>query len=140
MNDNRQKNIINRNTKNKFGAALKANLLVRNHDWVNNWTARTSATNNAWFSVCWSSELGIFCAVSWNGTGNRVMTSPDGITWTVRTSAVDNAWHSVCWSSELGIFCSVADSGTGNRVMTNLGDTRIAQLKLGYQQAFGEVS
>ena len=43
-----------------------------------NWTIRTSAADNSWRSVCWSPELGLFCAVADSGTGNRVMTSPDG--------------------------------------------------------------
>jgi hypothetical protein len=75
--------------------------------------------DNQWISVCWSAELGIFVAVANTGTGNRVMTSPDGINWTSRTSAVDNQWISVCWSAELGIFVAVANTGTGNRVMTS---------------------
>ena len=86
---------------------------------VSNWTLRTSAADNNWFSVCWSPELGLFVAVADTGTGNRVMTSPDGINWTIRTSAADNEWHSVCWSPELGLFVVVAYTGTGNRVMTS---------------------
>jgi len=70
-------------------------------DGVGTWTARTSAADNDWFSVCWSPELSLFCAVAASGTGNRVMTSPDGINWTARTSAADNNWRSVCWSPEL---------------------------------------
>jgi len=83
------------------------------------WTIRTSAADNSWFSVCWSPELSLFCAVADSGIGNRVMTSPDGITWTIRTSAADNNWLSVCWSPELSLFCAVAANGTGNRVMTS---------------------
>jgi len=69
--------------------------------------------------VCWSAELSLFVAVAVSGTGNRVMTSPDGITWTARTSAADNSWCAVCWSAELSLFVAVAASGTGNRVMTS---------------------
>uniref|UniRef100_A0A6C0E0F4 Bulb-type lectin domain-containing protein n=1 Tax=viral metagenome TaxID=1070528 RepID=A0A6C0E0F4_9ZZZZ len=83
------------------------------------WTTRASAANNQWYSVTWAAELGLFCAVSQSGTGNRVMTSPDGITWTTRTSAANNTWTSVIWASELGLFCAVSASGTGNRVMTS---------------------
>ena len=86
---------------------------------VTTWTTRASAADNNWWGVCWSPELGIFCAVSTSGSGNRVMTSPDGITWTTRTSAADNNWYSVCWSPELGLFCSTANSGTGTRIMTS---------------------
>jgi hypothetical protein len=85
------------------------------------WTTRTPPDNSAWLSVAWSPDLGIFCAVAFSGAGNRVMTSPDGVTWTSRTSAVaaDSDWYSVAWSPELGIFCAVAESGTGARVMTS---------------------
>ena len=83
------------------------------------WTLRTSAADNEWWSVCWSPERGLFVAVAADGTGNRVMTSPDGIDWTIRTSAADNSWRSVCWSPERGLFVAVAGTGTGNRVMTS---------------------
>jgi len=83
------------------------------------WTVRTSAADNNWREVAWAPELGLFAAVSNSGTGNRVMTSPDGITWTIRTSAADNNWYSVAWAAELGLFAAVAYSGAGNRVMTS---------------------
>ena len=79
------------------------------------WTISTSPVDNSWYSVCYGN--GIFVAVSNSGTGNRVMTSPDGITWTISTSPADNNWLSVC--SGNGIFVAVSNSGTGNRVMTS---------------------
>ena len=88
-------------------------------DGAGTWTARTSAADNSWNSVCWSPELSLFCAVAISGAGNRVMTSPDGVNWTARTSAADNSWNSVYWSPELSLFCAVATSGVGNRVMTS---------------------
>ena len=81
---------------------------------VSTWTTRTTPTNNSWRSICWSPELGMFCAVSATGTGNRVMTSSDGIIWTTRASAADNDWIGICWSPELGIFCAVAETGSAN--------------------------
>jgi hypothetical protein len=33
-------------------------------------------------SVVWAESLGLLVAVGWTGIGNRVMTSPDGVTWT----------------------------------------------------------
>ena len=86
-------------------------------------SAKTGIVNNTWYSVCWSAELSLFVAVASSGTGNRVMTSPDGITWTSRTSAADNSWRSVCWSPELSLFVAVAETGSGNRVMTAYGCT-----------------
>jgi hypothetical protein len=76
------------------------------------WTSRTIADGPR--SVCWSSELGLFCAVCTTGT-YPIYTSPDGITWTGR-SVVPNQWTSVCWSPELGLFCAVAQTG-GNRIL-----------------------
>ena len=66
------------------------NVVLRNYVTGAAWLSSTSAADNNWLAVCWASELGLFCAVGITGTGNRVMTSPDGITWTVRTSAADN--------------------------------------------------
>lgn len=65
--------------------------------------------------LTWGNNL--FVAVAASGTGNRVMTSPDGITWTSRTSAADNAWRSVTWGNYL--FVAVANTGGGNNVMTS---------------------
>ncbi|MEI7978991.1 MAG: cadherin-like beta sandwich domain-containing protein, partial [Bacteroidota bacterium] len=81
-----------------------------------NWVSRTSAADNNWSSVTYGN--GLFVAVAQGGTGNRVMTSPDGITWTSRTSAADNNnWNSVIYGN--GLFVAVAGSGSGNRVMTS---------------------
>ena len=79
------------------------------------WTIRTSAADNDWSSVTYGN--GLFVAVAYTGSGNRVMTSPDGITWTSRTSAANNGWFGVTYGN--GIFVAVAISGTGNRVMTS---------------------
>ena len=58
---------------------------------------------------------GLFVAVSISGSGNRVMTSPDGIT--IRQSAADNAWIGVTYAN--GLFVAVSFNGSGNRVMTS---------------------
>lgn len=79
------------------------------------WTTRTSAADNNWFSVTHGN--GLFVAVAYTGTGNRVMTSPDGINWTSRAPAVDNNWYSVAYGN--GLFVAVSVNGTGNRVMTS---------------------
>jgi hypothetical protein len=86
---------------------------------ASNWITRTSAANNDWRQIVWSPQLGIFVAVASSGTGNRVMTSPNGITWTTRTSTADIQWWSLAWAPELTLFAAVANTGTGNRVMTS---------------------
>ena len=79
------------------------------------WSTQTSAADNSWKSVTYGN--GLFVAVAYSGTGNRVMTSFDGLTWTSRTSAVDNNWLSVTYGN--GLFVAVSSNGTGNRVMTS---------------------
>jgi predicted RecA/RadA family phage recombinase len=71
--------------------------------------------DNIWTSVTYGN--GLFVAVANSGTGNRVMTSPDGITWTIRTSAANNSWQSVTYGN--GLFVAVSTDGSGNRVMTS---------------------
>ena len=56
-------------------------------------------------------------AVSATGSGDRVMTSPDGITWTIRSSAAANSWYSVTFGNNL--FVAVSNTGSGDRVMTS---------------------
>ena len=73
----------------------------------------TAATSSLWRSVTFVNN--VLVAVSYSGTGNRVMTSPDGVTWTSR-SAADVGWCSVTFGNNL--FLAISYSGTGNRVMT----------------------
>jgi len=77
------------------------------------WTLRTT-NGNAWNAIAYGN--GIFVAVASSGSGNRVMTSTDGINWTARTSAENNSWVSVCYGN--GLFVAVANAGN-NRVMTS---------------------
>jgi hypothetical protein len=85
------------------------------------WEVQTSATDNNWYDVTWGAGPQLFVAVASSGTGNRVMTSPDGETWTSQNSAADNEWIGVTWGGLAGQekFVAVAKSGTGNRVMTS---------------------
>lgn len=84
-------------------------------------TSRTSASARQWFSVCWSPQLNLFCAVARDGlVATQVMTSPDGVTWTSRTSASARQWTSICWSPQLGLFCAVAVDGlVATQIMTS---------------------
>jgi hypothetical protein len=86
---------------------------------VRQWYSRTSAADNSWRCIVWSPECGLFVAAALTGTGDRIMTSPDGITWTSRVSAADNNWRGIVWSPECGLFVAVAATGTGDRIMTS---------------------
>ena len=88
-----------------------------------NWTVRTTPNPEVeWRSVTFGqvNGIGIFVAVGLTGAGNRVMTSPDGVTWTARNSAADNQWRSVIYGN--GLFVAVSDNNSGtvnDRVMTS---------------------
>jgi len=79
------------------------------------WTTRTSSEDNNWRDVVYGN--GRFVAVSNSGSGNRVMTSPDGINWTDGVSAAGNDWRSVTYGN--GLFVAVSATGTNDRVMTS---------------------
>jgi len=58
-------------------------------------------------------------AVASSGTGNRVMTSSDGLTWTAGPAAADQEWRSLCWAPQLGLLVAVSSTGSNQRVMTS---------------------
>jgi hypothetical protein len=72
-----------------------------------------------WQDLIWVPEHSQFVAVANFGTGNRVMTSPDGVNWTSRTTPVNNSWESVTYSSDLDLYAAVSANGSQNRVMTS---------------------
>ncbi|GAB4052945.1 T9SS type A sorting domain-containing protein [Spirosoma litoris] len=76
------------------------------------WTSQTSVNNNQWSSVTYGN--GLFVAVSFTGSGNQVMTSPDGITWTSQTAASNSNWSEVAYGN--GLFVAVGYNGS---VMTS---------------------
>ena len=84
---------------------------------IRTWTTRATPADNACTSICWCPERGLLVAAASSGTGNRVMTIPDGLSWSVRSSAADLGWRSICWAPQLGQFVAVSNSGSGNRVM-----------------------
>ncbi len=83
------------------------------------WTSRKTVDDNYWSSVTYGN--GMFVAVSQGAesfmsgavsveTGNRVMTSPDGITWTSRNAADNNnSWGSVTYGN--GLFVAGGEAG-----------------------------
>lgn len=82
-----------------------------------NWTLRTTPTDNQWADVTYGNGLFVAIGLNGSGSGDKVMTSPDGINWTVRATPADNFWNGVIYAN--GQFVAVASSGTGNRVMTS---------------------
>ena len=81
----------------------------------------TGITDNTWEAGAWSPALTLFAVVGRSGTGDRVITSPDGIVWTTRTSAADISWNDIVWSPELSLFVAVGgiDGTAAQQVMTS---------------------
>ncbi len=75
-----------------------------------------------WNAVAWSSDIGLFAAISANANtnGNKVMISADGEIWAFTTTPVgaDNAtWSGMEYDPTSGFF--VASGGTADRIMTS---------------------
>lgn len=88
-----------------LAVAVSTNDAMRSSDGIT-WTNSNHNNGGGWLSVCWSPYLGLFAAVGSGLAGQRVMTSPDGITWTLRITpaAADRTWSSIIWSTRLGMF------------------------------------
>jgi hypothetical protein len=102
---------------------------------VTTWVSQTAAASNDWETVCWSSELGMFVALAISGTGNRCMTSANGVSWASQ-SVPDSIWRSVCWSPEVGVFVGVGDTGavmTSSDGVTWTGQTAAGDTSLNWQ-------
>ena len=75
------------------------------------WYPIAAPAKNQWQCVAYGS--GVFVALSTDGTGNRVMSSPDGTIWTVTaTGAPDNAWGTNCLCYGNGMFVAVSGGFT----------------------------
>lgn len=82
------------------------------------WTARTYPAENSWVGVAYGNNL--FVAIASSGTGNRVMTSPDGITWTIRTTpAGDNVWAAITYGDGKFVAVGAPNVNNANSVMTS---------------------
>lgn len=98
---------------------VQTNQIMTSPDGIN-WTFRTSPFGSgvSWQDVCWSPELGLFCAIFPTAANNGAVTSPDGVTWTARTTPTGSySWKSICWSPTLNMFCAV--SANQGAVMTS---------------------
>ena len=87
------------------------------------WTSRTSAADNSWHSVAYGTVggTGLWVAVGYSGTGNRVMTSPDGTTWTSSNAAAIVTWDEVAYGN--GLWVALGSATGTNQVMTSTNGT-----------------
>ncbi|MCB0968042.1 MAG: hypothetical protein KDB37_14500 [Ilumatobacter sp.] len=80
------------------------------------WDLQTTPDRD-WQAVAWSPALRLFAAVADSGTGQRAMTSPDGVTWTQRTTPADRGWDGIAWGN--GLFVAVSATLGAAEVMTS---------------------
>lgn len=73
----------------------------------------------AFYSIAWSAELGLFCAVTNIGTGNRITVSSDGFIWQNTDASPDLIYSDVVWCKELGLFVALAESPGATNVVTS---------------------
>ena len=89
------------------------------------WTHATPISHDGWIRACWSSELGIFAAIS-DGRGgptSQWATSPDGETWTVGTIPGTTEMRSIIWSRTLQMFLAVGAQEDGFIMSSTDGQT-----------------
>jgi len=90
------------------------------------WTLQNSAADNDWQAIAYGA--GLFVAVANTGSGNRVMTSPDGETWTIRTSIPNYGWLDVVYGDGASKFVAVSD----NRSMVSTDGINWTSYSIGY--------
>ena len=95
------------------------------------WTSNTTTYSNNLTNICWSDELGLGVIIASTGSGNRVLTSTNGINWVERTCPNMN-WKSICWSPELSLFVAVANGGDGEMFMISSNGINWSQPSLRY--------
>jgi hypothetical protein len=73
------------------------------------WTDRFPPERD-WRGVTYSPSLALLVAVATSGTGDRVMTSRDGITWKLGNTPSDLFWKRIIWSQFLGLFVAISST------------------------------
>jgi hypothetical protein len=74
---------------------------------VTSWNSRTIPTGN-WKKIIWVAELNLFIGISISTSGNRMMTSSNGIDWAYVVGAPSIALQDIVWSPELSLLVAVA--------------------------------
>ena len=72
------------------------------------WELQTSPAAYQWRAITYGG--GLFVAVARSGTGNRIMTSADGVDWTLRSTPADNDWRAITYGN--GLFVATSYEGT----------------------------
>lgn len=90
------------------GASITSTVVTR----TGTWTDATGYPLNAWEGIAFGKNAtghDVWVAVASTGSGDRVMTSMDGVDWTFHPTPIDLPWTDVAYAN--GLFVAVADSG-----------------------------
>jgi hypothetical protein len=105
------------------GVAINGVTVYFSDDGGASWNpALSTPGGSGWNAVAWSSDIGLFAAISANSNtnGNKVMISSDGKIWAFTTTpaGADNAaWSGMEYDATSGFF--VASGSTADRIMTS---------------------
>lgn len=96
-----------------IGVGIVSNAVTKSTNGVD-WSVVTVApeiSGSSWWDICWSPELGLFCAVGTERAPtpfeSNIITSPDGDNWTYYAVSLPSGLTGVSWSPLLGLFVAV---------------------------------
>jgi hypothetical protein len=91
----------------------KNNLIYNSKEYsikaLSTWNNRTIPTGN-WKKIIWVDELNLLIGISISTSGNRMMTSSNGIDWEYVVDSPSIALQDIVWSPELSLLVAVANT------------------------------
>lgn len=84
------------------------------------WGSSVSNTGHNIYSMCWSSDLGLFLGAEYGNGSYGFSYSSNGTTWTGVSTGAGANWLGICYSPELHMCLAVSQSGTTNNVATSV--------------------
>ena len=95
----------------EIGTIQQNNVIFNSNEYglksVSNWVSQTAPSAQNYLEVVFASELNLFVAISGSFSGNRIMTSTNGIDWENSISYPDTYLFEIAWSPELSLFVVV---------------------------------
>ena len=95
----------------EIGTIQQNNVIFNSNEYglksVSNWVSQTAPSSNNFLEVVFASELNLFVAISGSFSGNRIITSSNGIDWEESISHPNTHLAEIAWSPELSLFVVV---------------------------------
>jgi hypothetical protein len=93
---------------------------------ISRWTNGTNTSQTSWNAITWSPELGLFAMVKQGGSGEKIASSPDGITWQLYKIS-NKPYQGIVWCRDLsgvGMFvATAAGNPTGQEITISTNGT-----------------